>query len=64
VVHNSRPHGVHTDMVMGNGHMPNSGNSAVVKAYTATTTNRVDINDMAITMGVTLPKCYNVAILG
>lgn len=64
VVHNSRPRGMHTDTVMGNGRMPDSGNSTVVKAYTAVTASGADIKDMPATFGVTAPKCYNAAVLG
>ncbi|RLN21776.1 hypothetical protein C2845_PM07G32720 [Panicum miliaceum] len=64
VVHNSRPNGVHTDTVMGNGRTPDSGSSAVVKAYLAIGANGVDKVDKPGKVGVTASKCYNAAILG
>ncbi|RLN03242.1 hypothetical protein C2845_PM13G17310 [Panicum miliaceum] len=64
VVHNSRPIGVHTDTVMGNGRTPDSGSSAVVKAYLAIGASGVDKVDTPDLVGVTASKCYNAAILG
>ncbi|KAF8664994.1 hypothetical protein HU200_054315 [Digitaria exilis] len=64
VVHNSRPNGMHTDTTMGSGRMPNGGGSAVVKGYLAIAANGVDKKDKPIRLGVTAPKCYNVAVLG
>lgn len=64
VVHNSRPRGVHTSTAMGNGRTPDSGSSAVVKAYLAVANNGADKKDRPVRLGVTAPKCYNAAILG
>ncbi|TVU37016.1 hypothetical protein EJB05_18979 [Eragrostis curvula] len=64
IVHNSRPHGMHTDTVMGNGRTPESGGSAVVKAYLAIAANGMDKKDRPITFGATAPKCYDAAVLG
>ncbi|KAF8755717.1 hypothetical protein HU200_011185 [Digitaria exilis] len=63
VVHNSRPNGMHTDTTMGSGRMPDGGGSAVVKGYLAIDANGVDKKDKPIRLGVTAPKCYNVAVL-
>lgn len=66
VVFNSRPNGVHTDTVMGNGRLPDSGGSgsAVVKAYMAIDANGVEKKESPTRLSVTAPKCYNAAILG
>ena len=64
IVHNSRPGGVHTDTVMGNGRLPSSGNSAVVKAYSAIAADGKDKKDKPSLFGVTAPRCYNAAVLG
>ena len=63
-MHNSRPGGVHTDTVMGNGRLPSSGNSAVVKAYSAIAADGKDKKDKPSLFGVTAPRCYNAAVLG
>ncbi|TVU36569.1 hypothetical protein EJB05_18507, partial [Eragrostis curvula] len=35
IVYNSRPNGIHTETVMGNGNLPDSGGAAIVKGYLA-----------------------------
>ncbi|CAL4974275.1 unnamed protein product [Urochloa decumbens] len=64
IVHDTRPNGVHTDTVMGNGRLPDDGGAAVVKAYLTVAADGTYKKDMPVKFGVTAPKCYNVAVLG
>ncbi|CAL4947635.1 unnamed protein product [Urochloa decumbens] len=64
IVHDTRPNGVHTDTVMGNGRLPDDGGAAVVKAYLTVAADGTYKKDMPVKFGVTAPKCYNAAVLG
>ncbi|CAO2183009.1 unnamed protein product [Urochloa humidicola] len=64
MVHNTRPNGVHTETVMGNGRLPENGGAAMVKAYLTVAADGTYKKDMPVKFGVTAPKCYNVAVVG